>query len=157
MAERIQRQRAAGWRMPAGAVYVGRPSIWGNPFVYRTPAGLARVPAVDGSAWEYEGRISAPGQRHDCFHPDGTWTCHTIRYLTRGECVELFERALLRPDKRIRLWHRAERRPLTVEDVRRELSGKDLVCWCPIVSDEGQPVACHADVLLRVANGGESS
>ena len=29
---RIQRKRAKGWRMPAGAVYVGRPSEWGNPF-----------------------------------------------------------------------------------------------------------------------------
>jgi len=30
---RIQRQRTKGWRMPEGAVYVGRPGRWGNPFV----------------------------------------------------------------------------------------------------------------------------
>lgn len=30
---RIQRRRAKGWRMPEGAVYVGRGSPWGNPFV----------------------------------------------------------------------------------------------------------------------------
>lgn len=29
---RIQRRRVKGWRMPEGAVYVGRPSKWGNPF-----------------------------------------------------------------------------------------------------------------------------
>ena len=29
---RIQRQRTKGWRMPENAVYVGRPSRWGNPF-----------------------------------------------------------------------------------------------------------------------------
>jgi hypothetical protein len=29
---RIQRSRAAGWRMPEGAVYVGRPTKWGNPW-----------------------------------------------------------------------------------------------------------------------------
>jgi len=29
---RIQRKRTRGWRMPDGAVYVGRPSRWGNPF-----------------------------------------------------------------------------------------------------------------------------
>jgi hypothetical protein len=29
---RIQRRRSKGWRMPEGAVYVGRPSKWGNPF-----------------------------------------------------------------------------------------------------------------------------
>lgn len=32
---RIQRRRTAGWRMPEGTVYVGRPTRWGNPF----PAG----------------------------------------------------------------------------------------------------------------------
>ena len=32
-------------------------------------------------------------------------------------------------------------------DIRRELQGKDLACWCPL----DQP--CHADVLLEVANG----
>jgi hypothetical protein len=30
--------------------------------------------------------------------------------------------------------------------VRRELAGKDLACWCPL--DE----PCHADVLLLIAN-----
>lgn len=29
--QRIQRRRAKGWQMPEGAVYVGRPSRWGNP------------------------------------------------------------------------------------------------------------------------------
>jgi hypothetical protein len=31
---------------------------------------------------------------------------------------------------------------------RANLAGKDLACWCK----PGQP--CHADVLLRIANGG---
>lgn len=31
MPERIQRKRTKGWRMPEGAVYVGRPTCWGNP------------------------------------------------------------------------------------------------------------------------------
>jgi len=35
-AARIQRQRTRGWRMPAGAVYVGRPSKWGNPYDWRS-------------------------------------------------------------------------------------------------------------------------
>lgn len=30
--KRIQRKRTKGWRMPANAVYVGRPTKWGNPF-----------------------------------------------------------------------------------------------------------------------------
>lgn len=30
--QRIQRKRTKGWRMPDNAVYVGRPTKWGNPF-----------------------------------------------------------------------------------------------------------------------------
>lgn len=29
---RIQRKREKGWRMPANTIYVGRPTIFGNPF-----------------------------------------------------------------------------------------------------------------------------
>lgn len=32
MPQRIQRKRTKGWRMPEGAIYVGRPTKWGNPF-----------------------------------------------------------------------------------------------------------------------------
>lgn len=32
MPKRIQRKRTKGWKMPEGAVYVGRPTRWGNPF-----------------------------------------------------------------------------------------------------------------------------
>lgn len=37
--QRIQRKRTRGWRMPEGAVYVGRGSKFGNPFEYLTPQG----------------------------------------------------------------------------------------------------------------------
>ena len=30
--KRIQRKRTKGWRMPEGAIYVGRGSRWGNPY-----------------------------------------------------------------------------------------------------------------------------
>ncbi len=35
------------------------------------------------------------------------------------------------------------------DDIRRELRGKDLACWCPL----DKP--CHADVLLELANAPE--
>ena len=38
-------------------------------------------------------------------------------------------------------------RKISKADVRRELRGKNLACWCPL----DQP--CHADVLLEIANG----
>jgi hypothetical protein len=31
--KRIQRKRTKGWRMPENTVYVGRPGIFGNPFI----------------------------------------------------------------------------------------------------------------------------
>jgi Domain of unknown function (DUF4326) len=35
---------------------------------------------------------------------------------------------------------------ITIEDVKGELRGRDLACYCPL--DE----PCHADVLIDVAN-----
>lgn len=40
----------------------------------------------------------------------------------------------------------AGRLRFTIEDVRTQLAGKDLACWCK--PDE----ACHADHLLAIAN-----
>lgn len=37
-------------------------------------------------------------------------------------------------------------RPPTLDEIRAELAGRDLACWCPL----DQP--CHADVLLDLAN-----
>lgn len=157
MPERIQLRRSKGWRKPEGAIVVGRPSCWGNPFAVGTPMALARVPALDGSPWEHEGRISAHGDQHDYQHPDGRWTRHTVRYMTRQECVDLYAQALTSPTPRLRLTRRVtapdqEGKPvtrlqlLTVELARAELAGRDLGCWCPPWE------ACHADVLLRIAN-----
>ena len=30
---RVVRRRSKDWKMPANTVYVGRPTVWGNPFV----------------------------------------------------------------------------------------------------------------------------
>lgn len=29
------------------------------------------------------------------------------------------------------------------------LRGKDLACWCPLEDKNGNPVPCHADILLK--------
>ncbi len=42
MPKRIQRSRAKGWKMPEEAVYVGRPTIWGNPFTIAAAEGYCR-------------------------------------------------------------------------------------------------------------------
>lgn len=52
MPERIQRKRTKGWRMPEGAIYVGRPTRWGNP--YLASPGLT----VQGAVWRYRDLIN---------------------------------------------------------------------------------------------------
>lgn len=51
MPNRIQRQRTKGWKMPEGAVYVGRPTMWGNPF-----GDLPLFVLVDGELSKVRGR-----------------------------------------------------------------------------------------------------
>lgn len=42
--KRIQRKRVRGWRMPEGAVYIGRPTVWQNP--YGPPNTSALIPCA---------------------------------------------------------------------------------------------------------------
>lgn len=79
-------------RIPKDAVYIGRPSKWGNPFVVG-PCG------------------------------------------NREEVIEQY-----------RKW--ITLRPELIAAARRELRGKDLVCFC-------SPKPCHGDVLLKIANEDE--
>jgi hypothetical protein len=61
---RIQRFRTKGWRMPEGAVYVGRPSRWGNR--YRTgdfDLGMGRL--MDAPAVVECYRAEVMGWNHD--------------------------------------------------------------------------------------------
>jgi len=39
----------------------------------------------------------------------------------------------------------------SLREIRAELAGRDLACWCPL----DQP--CHADVLLELANAPEAT
>lgn len=76
-------------RLPIGAVYVGRPSKWGNPFII----------GKDG---------------------------------TRTEVVEKYREYIFGNEE-------------LLSEARKTLKGKNLVCWCA-------PEACHADILLKIAN-----
>jgi hypothetical protein len=124
---RIQRRRTKGWRAPEGAVYVGRGSKWGNPCTQ------VRMPALDGSEWEHEGRLGkTSGQHHAYVHPDKTITSHLVQDATREQAVAMYRCFI-------------GQRPSLAEAARTELAGRDLMCWCPL--DE----PCHADVLLELA------
>ena len=134
--KRFQRKRTKGWRMPDGAVYVGRPTIFGNPFrAYKCDCcGYWDVIDDNGVTYvvnhEYVRRpeVRANAASWTTKH-QATW--EAVR-LYRDECTYwLGGRMAYDPEFRER-----------VESLR----GKDLACWCPL----DQP--CHADVLLRIAN-----
>ena len=147
--QRIQRRRDKGWRMPEGAVYVGRPSPWGNPWPidgemqpwlalalgHRGDEAGRRASAVqafrwwmvnDGSPFPVASVTPGPG---DLEYSDGT-TRH-IRDVPAAMGVMMLSRTPI-----------AVPPPPDLEPLR----GKDLVCWCPL----GR--LCHADVLLELAN-----
>ncbi|WP_136314449.1 DUF4326 domain-containing protein [Actinomyces procaprae] len=124
---RIQRRRTAGWRMPDGAVYVGRPSRWGNPF-----RQWLEILASNASA--DQAVLGIPPGIPDAIHP--CWLD------TPRAAVEAYL-AWLRGDLRAQLVPS----PPSASEIRETLVGRDLACWCPL--DE----PCHADVLLAVAAG----
>lgn len=109
MPERIQLRRTKGWRKPAGAINVARPTKWGNPW------------KVGSTGWTVG--------------PDRVINREPHPPLTAEQAVESYRNDIAGDDTYIAI-------------IRRDLGGKDLACWCRI----GEP--CHADVLLRIANGG---
>jgi hypothetical protein len=127
--KRIQRKRTKGWKMPPNTVFVGRGTIWGNPFVIGAPSG--------------------------CDFNDGGDPSPLIQAMSREQVVEFYENAMsgyLKPEmhphghqwvSRFRSRVRGASPP---EWARSVLRGKNLACWCAPEDD------CHADVLLKIAN-----
>lgn len=79
--------------------------------------------------------------------PAGTIVCtrasarygnpHRVEELGRDEAVRRHDEDL-----------HAGRLPVTVDDVRRDLAGHPLACFCPL------DAACHVDNYLRIINNG---
>lgn len=133
MPERIQRKRTKGWRAPKGAVYVGRGTKWGNPF--RIGAGYQTRGVVD-MPLPIEGKY-VEGTYQDVDVAGAKFSYEVRTVLDATDAVRLFK-AYIRDN----WWY-------DTKSVRRDLAGRDLMCWCA----PGGP--CHADVLLEIANGGD--
>lgn len=123
--QRLQRKRTKGSRLPPNARSVTRPGYYGNPYKI---GGIYLVgpllPFPLPSARVEEG-------------PAGT-DLKAVRCNDAATAVEWFRQYA----------------PLALEPAKIELlRGLDLACWCPLVDDNGDPVPCHADVLLEMANG----
>lgn len=111
---RVVRDRRAGAVTPHGAIYVGRPTMWGNPFERRAKIGHARSVILFG-AW-------IAGDLTSYILGRAGFGEHEIATLDRFRA------------RIVRHLH--------------QLRGLHLECWCPLTSPW-----CHADVLLRLANG----
>lgn len=123
--KRIQRQRTKGWLMPEGAIYVGRPSLWGNPWALRDGSAWD-IPVADRAAWAvrmYREELTHWGllSDWDYFTSEATYA-RVSREIGASGAANMAEYAAV------------------------ALRGRDLACWCPL----DQP--CHADVLLELAN-----
>lgn len=121
-AKRIQRKRTKGYKMPPGAVYVGRPTKWGNPFRL-TPDGWIECYSINRNIlnpwiiWSISGGFSLI----DILQLYELWVVGMMAeklFLPKPPSNQMFE----------------------------TLRGHDLFCWCPL----DRP--CHADILLKLAN-----
>ncbi len=122
--KRIQRKRTKGWRLPENTIVVTRPSRWGNPWRI-VPVTDHHFPFADAA---------------DVTHIEGNRSAGRFERITRSPhtgapywAAQMFRQ------------HVGET-PGLLEQIRAELRGHDLACWCPL----DQP--CHADVLLEIAN-----
>lgn len=151
MPARIQRSRAPGWRMPPGAIYVGRPTRWGNPIPltgsftvwYAVSLGL---------------RADAPGRREAALRGYRQWLTGGLApteplrepadlVLADGSQISIEQhcRGLGATFATLYSDEITIPKPPPLADLV-ELRGRDLVCWCPL------HLGCHADILLELAN-----
>ena len=117
--KRIQMTRQRPWRAEhPDAVIVDRRTKWGNPFQLTSvnTLGAGRLHRVSHNGSVLETFASRSDAARDAVR----------RYL---RAVELGWGDVPWPD-----------------EIRAELAGRDLACWCPL----DQP--CHAGVLLELAN-----
>lgn len=138
MPERIQLQRRRGWRLPANAVSVARPTRWGNMF----KAGcLVEEPGPwNGAAAPYPLGLLPPGRYARGGITLQSYECEIRPVRDRADAVALFRAYIKFHDD---LW--------APDLICSELGGKSLACWCPLPA-EGEPDICHAAVLLEVSN-----
>lgn len=101
---------------------------------WRKPEGAVVVsrPSKWGNPYVVHQHTDACGEWHDA--------CPTYPCDDAADAVRRFRHDLLFPVM-------GQPVALSTDDIRTELAGKDLCCWCP----ETQP--CHGDVLLRIAAG----
>lgn len=90
-ANRIRRSRIKGKPLPEGAVYVGRPTLWGNPFTGRCSGHAKSVILHDH--W-LRGRVGALTLERMGFHPAEIDALERLRTRVLGNIHRLAGRDL---------------------------------------------------------------
>jgi hypothetical protein len=103
--ERVQLRRTKGWRLPAGAVVVARPTKWGNPFKVGE--------SIDRNS-PLAPYVEIPGGWGRGF---GALT--SVRLTTAQQAVDAHIAWFIE-------------QPHLMLTVAGELGGHDLACWCPV-------------------------
>lgn len=109
--------------MPPGAIYVGRPTQWANPYEISKRA-LFGGGYGDCAVVDVDGGLPPVAERHT--------------HLSEAQAHEVAARAF-------RAWVDSLG-PTYAGGLVLSLGGADLACWCR------PDLACHADVLLELAN-----
>jgi hypothetical protein len=112
--QRIQRKRTKGWRAE-GAAYVGRGTLFGNPWA------IVRTDTITGWAVQWAGHANQhrPLGLKDFVPANDQRDAHAL-------AVELYE-----------TWVYAH--PTLMDRIRRDLAGRDLMCWCGWPTWRGPP------------------
>lgn len=110
-----------GQVLPPNTVKVGRGTRWMTPYSHFASLPLRTGRNVSIGFAQRAAQSAAQIFRH--------------QLLTYGEWMPPATPWVTKPKK------------TTVEDVKRELEGKNLACQC------GLDMACHGDVLMEIANG----
>lgn len=99
---RIQRRRTKGWRAPEGAKYVGRPTLYGNPFQVAR-VGKLWIVFIDAAPGVTGRNLATLHSEHDA----------------RRTAVDHFRAGLRTPGG-------SEQ----ADFFAQKLHGRDLMCWC---------------------------
>ena len=131
---RVQRKRTKGYRLPPNTISVCRPGRFGNPFRLTDVYELAEQ----------------QGAKAGIVDPD------QIRQLAQQLVVDRFAQLLADP------YGILSDESFVSEAIRQRfvlmrgnlglLKGKNLACFCALLSKKGKPNPCHADTLLLYSN-----
>jgi len=123
MPERLQLSRKKGFRLPLHAKSVARPHRYGNPFeVWKNREWYADT---------WDDRWRSMGAAAKCAD---NLTARKIATEAYRAALDAGWRGHYMPSK---------------EQIRAELAGLDLACWCAL-PEPGQTDWCHARVLLDI-------